>query len=156
MPQDQGEELTLSSVSISIFRDIMETITRELFVEAIMREQITRLRYGKLESGNTPQPIDTPTTAGSTINGSNGNTNGGMLSASASVNNTNNNSRNPSPNPEVLTRIEYYNVVGRDIFGNEKQSDSSRYFTCDNCTRKIAGNRFAAHIDRCLGGRSRK
>lgn len=143
--------LTLSSMSLSIYRDIMETITREIFIETIMREQITRLRYGKLEAGNTPQPIETPIMNHNTING-----NGSLLlSASNSVNNTNNNSRNPSPNPELLTRIEYYNVIGRDIFGNEKQSDSSRYFTCDNCSRKIAGNRFAAHIDRCLGGRSR-
>lgn len=141
----------------------METITHEIFVEALMREHSTRLQYGKLESGNTPQPIETPTAV---VNGgnnynSNNNHNGiaastnGLLSSSNSVNNTNNNSRNPSPNPELLNRIEYYSVMGRDVFGNEKQSDSSRYFTCDNCSRKIAGNRFAAHIDRCLGGRSR-
>ncbi|CCH43286.1 hypothetical protein BN7_2834 [Wickerhamomyces ciferrii] len=145
----QEEELTLYSVSASIYKDIMETITHELFVDAIMREQITRAKYGRLETGNTPTPVETPTA----LNNLNGN---GLLSASTSQNNTGNNSRNPSPNPELLTRMAYYSVMGRDIFGNEKQSDSSRYFTCDNCSRKIAGNRFAAHIDRCLGGRSRK
>lgn len=30
------------------------------------------------------------------------------------------------------------------------------YFKCSNCDRKIAGSRFGAHIDKCLGGRSRK
>lgn len=151
MSDDTEEELTLASMSVSILRDILETVTHEVFFEAIMREQITRARYGKLEAGNTPQPIETPISSTSSFQ-----QNGNLLSAGNSVNNTNNNSRTSSPNPELLTRIQYYNVMGRDIFGNEKQSDSSRYFTCDNCSRKIAGNRFAAHIDRCLGGRSRK
>lgn len=35
-------------------------------------------------------------------------------------------------------------------------ADESEYFECLNCGRKIVGGRFAAHIDRCLGGRSRK
>lgn len=30
------------------------------------------------------------------------------------------------------------------------------YFSCRHCNRQIAGSRFAAHIDKCLGGRSRK
>ncbi|OWB81415.1 hypothetical protein B5S33_g32 [[Candida] boidinii] len=33
---------------------------------------------------------------------------------------------------------------------------SEIYFSCSNCNRKIAGSRFASHIDRCLGGRTRK
>lgn len=61
---------------------------------------------------------------------------------------------------------------GKDIYANAV-SDNSKvlgdklnhiktgtaqdtYFKCSNCDRKIAGSRFAAHIDKCLGGRSRK
>lgn len=40
-----------------------------------------------------------------------------------------------------------------DMYGIEKSTEP-RYFECLNCTRKIAGNRFAAHLDRCLGGRN--
>lgn len=43
-----------------------------------------------------------------------------------------------------------------DIYGHDKTIENGRYFNCDNCGREIAGNRFAAHVDRCLGGRSRK
>jgi SAGA-associated factor 11 len=57
---------------------------------------------------------------------------------------------------ETLTRQEYVNQPGKDIFGSEKVSDSSHLFECRNCGRKVAGNRFAQHIDRCLGGRQRK
>lgn len=40
-----------------------------------------------------------------------------------------------------------------DMYGIEKSSEP-RYFECLNCTRKIAGSRFAAHLERCLGGRN--
>lgn len=61
---------------------------------------------------------------------------------------------------------------GRDIYVNAMEDNSKMlgeragmiktgtaqdtYFKCTNCDRKIAGSRFAAHIDKCLGGRSRK
>lgn len=41
-----------------------------------------------------------------------------------------------------------------DIYGQDKaklkSSETSRYFTCDNCGRKIAGGRFAQHMTKCL------
>lgn len=47
----------------------------------------------------------------------------------------------------------------KDIFGQDKQklktSDSSRYFNCDNCGRKISGGRFAQHVNKCLERRRR-
>lgn len=42
----------------------------------------------------------------------------------------------------------------KDIYGQDKQklktAESSRYFECDNCGRKIAGGRFAQHLNKCL------
>lgn len=42
----------------------------------------------------------------------------------------------------------------KDIYGQGKtklkQSEASRYFECGNCGRKIAGGRFAQHINKCL------
>ena len=40
-----------------------------------------------------------------------------------------------------------------DIHGQPKTQESSRYFMCKNCGREISANRFAAHLERCLGGR---
>ncbi|KAI0462114.1 hypothetical protein LJB42_004201 [Komagataella kurtzmanii] len=46
-----------------------------------------------------------------------------------------------------------YNGTGSDASNGMTDTE---YFTCLNCDRKIAGNRFASHVDRCLGGRTRK
>ncbi|ODV79224.1 SAGA-associated factor 11 [Suhomyces tanzawaensis NRRL Y-17324] len=47
----------------------------------------------------------------------------------------------------------------RDIFGQDKQklksTETARYFQCENCSRKIAGARFAQHISKCLERRKR-
>ncbi|KAL3235715.1 SAGA histone acetyltransferase complex subunit SGF11 [Nakaseomyces bracarensis] len=50
----------------------------------------------------------------------------------------------------------YYDPKNQlDIHGQPKQQDSSQYFMCENCGREVSGNRFAAHLQRCLsrGGR---
>lgn len=54
---------------------------------------------------------------------------------------------------ELAGRVAYVKASGRDMYGNEKSSDV-RYFECLNCSRKIAGSRFAAHMERCLNGRN--
>lgn len=42
----------------------------------------------------------------------------------------------------------------KDIYGQDKlklkTSEASRYFECGNCGRKIAGSRYAQHINKCL------
>lgn len=47
----------------------------------------------------------------------------------------------------------------KDIFGQDKQklktAESSRFVECDNCRRKIAGGRFAQHLNKCLERRRR-
>ncbi|QLL34770.1 hypothetical protein HG536_0H01450 [Torulaspora globosa] len=43
-----------------------------------------------------------------------------------------------------------------DIHGKPKQQESSHYLHCDNCGRDVSANRFAAHLQRCLGRGSRR
>lgn len=47
-------------------------------------------------------------------------------------------------------------VLGENVNQIKTGTAQDTYFKCSNCDRKIAGSRFAAHIDKCLGGRSRK
>ncbi|KAK9316639.1 hypothetical protein V1522DRAFT_400772 [Lipomyces starkeyi] len=49
----------------------------------------------------------------------------------------------------------YVDRPGQDIYGRAKQhaSESGSYFECANCARKVAASRYAAHLERCLGGR---
>lgn len=37
-----------------------------------------------------------------------------------------------------------------DIHGKAKQADSAVYIECNVCGREVSGNRFAAHLVRCL------
>lgn len=90
--------------------------------------------------------------------------------------NTNNNNNN---NNNKLIRYEEpdigrfsFTLNGKDIYVNALNDNRNllgakansivigtaqdTYFKCSNCERKIAGSRFGAHIDKCLGGRSRK
>lgn len=50
--------------------------------------------------------------------------------------------------------INFSQDPNKDIFGQDKSKlksmDSSRYFVCENCRRKIAGGRFAQHVNKCL------
>ncbi|VEU19789.1 DEKNAAC100722 [Brettanomyces naardenensis] len=86
-------------------------------------------------------------------------------------------SRSATPQPVDLQkepdigRFEF-DVNGRDIYQNAlvhngplmgdkalefaSTNGADIYFRCSNCQREIAGSRFAAHLDKCLGGRSRK
>ncbi|KAK9365777.1 hypothetical protein V1509DRAFT_632111 [Lipomyces kononenkoae] len=55
----------------------------------------------------------------------------------------------------AIGKGHYIARAGQDIYGRAKQhaSVSGSYFECTNCTRKVAGSRYAAHLERCLGGR---
>lgn len=64
--------------------------------------------------------------------------------------NENGSSRKATPTPSAVTPLA---SALEDMYGIEKSSEP-RYFECLSCKRKIAGSRFAAHLDRCLGGRN--
>ncbi|ODQ79832.1 hypothetical protein BABINDRAFT_13437 [Babjeviella inositovora NRRL Y-12698] len=160
MPEDIP---TKASLAISILHDLLEKQIHQLIVERLLLEKQIR------QTHHDSRPLPAHTFAGlSNLIDENS-----MIASTASTNNSSQAaSRANSPATALLlnghetvfdeneknTRVVYvYSGLGgnRDIYGNEglKQADASRYFVCSNCTRKIAGSRFAAHVDRCLGGR---
>lgn len=58
-----------------------------------------------------------------------------------------------------VSTVSNPHINSKDIYGQDKTklktSETSRYFQCDNCGRKIAGGRFAQHINKCLERRRR-
>ncbi|CAK9439184.1 uncharacterized protein LODBEIA_P34080 [Lodderomyces beijingensis] len=60
------------------------------------------------------------------------------------------------PSAETDSVVKQLNATDptKDIFGQDKSklkaAESSRYFSCENCGRKIAGGRFASHVNKCL------
>ncbi|KAI5969801.1 SGF11 [Candida margitis] len=60
---------------------------------------------------------------------------------------------------QLLTNFNQSKDINKDIFGQDKTklktSETSRYFSCENCGRKIAGGRFAQHVNKCLERRRR-
>lgn len=55
---------------------------------------------------------------------------------------------------QLLVNFNQLTDVNKDIFGQDKTklktNETSRYFSCENCGRKIAGGRFAQHVNKCL------
>ncbi|KAK6465706.1 hypothetical protein DFJ63DRAFT_333125 [Scheffersomyces coipomensis] len=58
------------------------------------------------------------------------------------------------PTAQTYTKEFNQRDPNKDIFGQDKiklkTSETSRYFPCENCGRKIAGSRYAQHINKCL------
>lgn len=55
----------------------------------------------------------------------------------------------PNKNGEILGSALIIDRRGVDIYGQERSTDI-RYFSCTNCDRQISGNRFAAHVAKCV------
>lgn len=55
---------------------------------------------------------------------------------------------------QLLANFNQLKDINKDIFGQDKTklkaNETSRYFSCENCGRKIAGGRFAQHVNKCL------
>lgn len=109
-----------------ILNDLLRPLTREVTVKAFEKEKLIRRKYGK---GFIAQPPPMS-----------GRTSGNGKNKVAAV-------------TEVKGRVMWVKQPGKDIYGNEKPTDV-QYFKCTNCGRKVAGTRFAAHIERCLSGRN--
>jgi hypothetical protein len=113
--------------------DLLRPMAHEAAIRAVHNEKRIRRIYGKEFTAVAPS-LSSATSGTSTPTGR------GSSKASAKK-------------YDVRGRAMYVTTPGRDIYGNEKPTDA-RYFQCSNCERKIAGNRFAAHIVRCLSGRN--
>lgn len=105
--------------------DLMRPLTHEVTANAYEKEKRVRSIYGRSFTATPPSAT-------------NGQTPSGRAKASAVE--------------EIVGRPAYSKQPGKDIYGNQKETDT-RYFECSNCGRQIAGSRFAAHVQRCLSGR---
>ncbi|GMG19197.1 unnamed protein product [Ambrosiozyma monospora] len=176
------EQLTVSSMSISIMEDMLLQIIQDIIARTVLEEKVTRETYGTI---NDPIPINSINPLTNNINHSN---DGESLLAIRKLNKGNNHSNGSNGNSQAssvtgtpqpsdlqlqpdLGRFAFVRN-GKDIYANalsgsqgngthngtngHSASASELYFKCSNCDRKIAGSRFAAHIDKCLGGRTRK
>lgn len=107
-----------------ILDDLLKPVTHEAVAQAVQEEKRIRARYGQ---DFVAKPGNTTLPPG-------------IRAKSAQK-------------TEVAGRVAFVKIQGKDMYGLEKASDV-RYFECLNCSRKIAGSRFAAHMERCLNGRN--
>ncbi|CAN6657003.1 hypothetical protein TRVA0_029S01178 [Trichomonascus vanleenenianus] len=141
MAGENTENNTLGSLSVMIFKDLLKPLTHEATLKAIQKEKVIRRKYGKEFIARTPTPGTPQSTASSAASTPKSRANGTPNGSAARV--------------EVHGRIIYSKLPGRDIYGKEKNTQV-QYFECSNCKRKVAGSRFAAHIERCLSGRNNR
>ncbi|CDK24410.1 unnamed protein product [Kuraishia capsulata CBS 1993] len=172
-PSENGDSdmLTYRNISSSILENMFTPIIHEIIIESILNEQVLRSSYGTVdnpkyvEAGNPTRTDQTQDTQPATKKA--------KLDSGSSSTST------PTPHytERDLGRLEFV-TNGKDVFSNYKRKEngsangatgsngnhsaagngngSDDYFKCLNCDRRIAGSRFASHIDRCLGGRTRK
>ncbi|KAG7727489.1 hypothetical protein KL933_002423 [Ogataea haglerorum] len=140
--------VTYSSVSISILEDMLLEIAGEIISRSILDEKLLRQDYGMAQPGLVEEG---ETAAGlvKKVRQNIGNSASGSSQSSAAATPQS----GESGSVPDIGRIGFLQN-GREIFPRSANS-SDAYFQCLNCERKIAGGRFAAHIDKCLGGRSR-
>lgn len=121
-----GSTITAGQVSLVILNQMLEHCLQSVTLQAFQDEQLIRDTYGADFVASTPTLVN------------------GVPKA---------NSKAAAQRYEINNRVKHVHISGRDVYGNEKATDT-RYFQCSNCGRNIAGVRFAAHIVRCLSGRS--
>jgi SAGA-associated factor 11 len=120
--------MALKKKSVMILQDLIKPMAREAMLKAFLREKSIRAKYGK-------EFVAKPRSSSEVSSG----TSTPKSKANQSI--------------EIKGRVAYSRIQGRDIYGNEKPT-AVLYFECVNCKRKVAGSRFAAHIERCLSGRN--
>ncbi|KAG7858147.1 hypothetical protein KL919_003405 [Ogataea angusta] len=141
--------VTYSSVSISILEDMLLEIASEIISRSILDEKLLRQEYGMAQPGLVEEG---ETAAGlvKKVRQNIGNSASGSSQSSAAATPQ---SGESGSIPDI-GRIGFLQN-GKEIFPRSTNC-SDAYFQCLNCERKIAGGRFAAHIDKCLGGRKKE
>ncbi|KAH3669287.1 hypothetical protein OGAPHI_001408 [Ogataea philodendri] len=142
--------VTYSTVSISILEDMLCEITGEIISRSILEEKLLRQQFGPVQQQVFADEGETTVGTLKKLRQTAGNSDNSSTNSSALG------TPQPGENGSAVD-VGRVNFVrnGKDIFGKNTASGDS-YFQCLNCDRKIAGGRFAAHIDKCLGGRVRK
>lgn len=143
-PPGQGRTNTQTQ---EILRGLLQQQVQDVVTGALLREKAIRKMHGDrvpLPAGSLAglRNVADPTSALVPPSG-----NSSALASRASSPVAEETDRN--------TRVVYLRDKVKDVYGNDglRVVDGGRYFDCGNCGRKVAGSRFASHIDRCLGGR---
>lgn len=126
---------TYQSISLEILQDLLEPLVCDIVVESLLKEKVLRDRYGSLLD---PKPLNSDGELSNRMDI----VDNKLVFAGAQLRSSN--ISKPSNGGSQTTN------------GSGANGANGDYFQCSNCDRKIAGSRFAAHLDKCLGGRSRK
>ncbi|KAG0680666.1 hypothetical protein C6P40_004185 [Pichia californica] len=168
--------LTYAAFCGSLLDDMLDQVIFSIISRSLLDEKLIRKDYGTIEK---PVFHDTPAFTQKFNNEKNGNNNSnGRIDLTLEdddneILNSKNISvlKNKLPSEPDIGRFQF-TLNGKDVYVNALNDNKKllgskansivmgtaqdTYFKCSNCDRKIAGSRFSAHVDKCLGGRSRK
>lgn len=174
--------LTYSSFCGALLDDMLDQVIFNMISRALFDEKLKRQDYGTISNPifhdsfllkeKSKNEVNGKGDDNS-INGKKNQDNNGSVNGSGKINLANGNSAkvHSLPTEPDIGRFQF-SINGKDIYVNALNDNKKflgdkasmitvgtaqdTYFKCSNCDRKIAGSRFSAHIDKCLGGRSRK
>lgn len=168
------DHLTYSAFCGAFLDQMLEQIVQNMITRSLFDEKVVRRNYGTVDNPKfyDPQPLankkENRETAGS---------------CNKPVKIVDSDSEDSDDAKDIETRDKdlsnepdigrfCIHLNGKDVYTNALADNKKflgdrassivvgtaqdTYFKCSNCDRKIAGSRFGAHIDKCLGGRSRK
>lgn len=166
--------ISYSTICGTMLDDMIEQIVQNLITRSLLNEKLIRKEYGTVQNPKFHDPP--PLTNNKKENEGKSRTKTINLDDSDS---DNSDYDKEESDPVKKTRFDEPDIGrfsihlnGKDVYANAIADNKlflgdrassivvgtaqDTYFKCSNCNRKISGSRFGAHIDKCLGGRSRK
>lgn len=177
--------LTYASFCGSLLDDMLDQVIYNIISRSLLDEKLIRKNYGTIEKPIFHDPPSFTKQYGSLEinpngleqtkdNGNNNNNSSNNERIDLTTDENDNGKKFQQkilPNEPDIGRFQF-KLNGKDIYVNALNDNrellgdkvnsivvgtaQDTYFQCSNCDRKIAGSRFSAHVDKCLGGRSRK
>lgn len=169
------DPILLSTFCGTLLDQMLEQIVQNIITRLMFDEKVMRNNYGTIDAPkfHESQPINNKA--------DNSGRAGDKSKKPVSLDNSDSDDsdveintpavKNNSPCDPDIGRFSMH-INGKDVYANALADNKKflgdrassivigtaqdMYFNCSNCGRKIAGSRFGAHIDKCLGGRSRK
>lgn len=178
-------QLTYASFCGSLLDDMLDQVIYNIISRSLLDEKLIRKNYGTIEKPIFHDPPSftekydniknntngTEKTKSNGNNNSNSSNNERIDLTTDEYDNEKKRQQRNLPNEPDIGRFQF-KLNGKDIYVNALNDNrkflgdkansiivgtaQDTYFQCSNCDRKIAGSRFSAHVDKCLGGRSRK
>ncbi|TID13893.1 hypothetical protein CANINC_004841 [Pichia inconspicua] len=169
------DQILFSTFCGTLLDQMLEQIVQNMITRLMFDEKVMRNNYGTIDAPkfHEVQPTKNKTNNNErTGDKSNKPINLENSDSDESDAETNNQTNNVQTSSEPDIGRFSLHINGKDVYANALTDNKKflgdrassivigtaqdMYFSCSNCGRKIAGSRFGAHIDKCLGGRSRK